>query len=132
MAFTAGDFNGRTIGILGKISQAPMATVQTLTLFNTPPQPPGSLAKTFVLCVIVDNPAAGNSGTLTASIGSTATATDFATSGSIAVPVVASAPSVVMAAPATGIVYASGVPFNFKITAGGVGAADITAYGWIE
>ena len=131
MAVFQSDLLGRSIQVLGKISQAAMATTGTLTLFNTPPAPPGSSFRTFVLAIVLDNPT-GASGTLTASAGSGSTATDFVTSGSVAVPTSAGTPTTILYAVSTGIIYASGLAFNFKITAGGVGACDITALGWTE
>lgn len=134
MAILQSDLLGRQISVLGKIPQLSMAATSTTALFVTPSgtwSAPGSSLRTFLLAIVLDNANATAGGTLTASAGSGATATDFVGSGSITVPV-GSAATVVLFAIATGILYAVAQTINFKITATGTGACDITALGWVE
>src|SRR5262249_10845047 len=119
---------------LGKIPQLSMAATSTTAIFTTPSgtwSAPGSSLRTFILAIVLDNANAAAGGTLTASAGSGSAATDFVGSGSITVPTGTGA-TVVLFAVATGILYSTGQTINFKITAAGTGACDVSALGWVE
>jgi hypothetical protein len=134
VAILQSDLLGRQISVLGKIPQLSMVGLATTALFTTPSgtwSAAGSALRTFVLAIVLDNPNAAAGGTLTASAGSGATATDFVGSGSITVPT-GSLATVVLFAVATGVIYATGQVINFKITVAGTGACDVTALGWTE
>lgn len=142
MAFQLTDLQSRRLDILAQITGQPLSATGTFPIFTTPSGTygaPGSFKITCVVAVVLTAPVS-ISGTLTASLGSTATATDFLASGSITLPVTGTdtiilPPNTSQVASTSGwIQYGTGLVFNFKITAAaGAGSlCNIVVLGFTE